>query len=182
LCGVEQVFRANSLFDPDVTNAGHQPYGFDTLSSIYTRYKVESVEFEFVHSGQQQSAGSYGTLVLSVSPPANPVTLLGVAVEVLMEKPGVVTVPIQEAFTKVPPAALRGRFNIRDLVGLTEQQFDADIEDYSALVTANPTNVPLIKYAVASNSANVISSAGSIVFTRIVYHAVFWDRVSLAQS
>lgn len=33
-------FRANSLFDPNYTSSGHQPYGFDTLASQYNRYVV----------------------------------------------------------------------------------------------------------------------------------------------
>lgn len=40
-CGV-QKFRANSIFDPDYSGIGHQPYGHDTLSTIYQHYCVDS--------------------------------------------------------------------------------------------------------------------------------------------
>ena len=30
----------NSIFDPDLTNIGHQPYGHDTYSGIYNQYTV----------------------------------------------------------------------------------------------------------------------------------------------
>jgi hypothetical protein len=36
----DQVFRSNSLFDPDRTNAGHQPLGFDQIAALYNRYHV----------------------------------------------------------------------------------------------------------------------------------------------
>jgi len=35
-------FRANSLYDPNYTGAGHQPNGFDQLSLLYHHYKVVS--------------------------------------------------------------------------------------------------------------------------------------------
>jgi len=37
-----QVFRWNSTFDPDFTNAGHQPLYRDTYAAIYDQYSVVS--------------------------------------------------------------------------------------------------------------------------------------------
>lgn len=36
------LFRANSIFDPNFTGTGHQPYGHDTLQEIYNHYCVDS--------------------------------------------------------------------------------------------------------------------------------------------
>lgn len=36
------LFRANSIFDPNFSGIGHQPYGHDTYSSIYNHYCVTS--------------------------------------------------------------------------------------------------------------------------------------------
>jgi hypothetical protein len=35
-------YRANSVQDPDYTSVGHQPYGHDTLASLYNHYVVDS--------------------------------------------------------------------------------------------------------------------------------------------
>lgn len=34
------TYRMNSLYDPDYTGAGHQPYYFDQLAALYGRYTV----------------------------------------------------------------------------------------------------------------------------------------------
>lgn len=36
----DYLFRLNSVYDPNKTATGHQPYGFDQLSSLYARYRV----------------------------------------------------------------------------------------------------------------------------------------------
>lgn len=38
------MFNLNSIFDPNRTGTltGHQPYGFDTLATLYNRYRVIS--------------------------------------------------------------------------------------------------------------------------------------------
>lgn len=35
------TFRMNSLFDPDFTSIGHQPYYYDQLAALYNRYAVQ---------------------------------------------------------------------------------------------------------------------------------------------
>lgn len=40
------VFRLQSIFDPDLTGVGHQPPGHDELANLYERYQVWKVDFK----------------------------------------------------------------------------------------------------------------------------------------
>lgn len=42
------VYRGNSIYDPDLTGTGHQPYGTDELYTWYSNYTVFSVKCTFV--------------------------------------------------------------------------------------------------------------------------------------
>jgi len=48
-----QVWRVNSLFDPDLTGTGHQPRYFDQLSAVYGQYCVKrfAVKLTCINTG-----------------------------------------------------------------------------------------------------------------------------------
>lgn len=47
----DQVYRANSIFDPDRTNTGHQPLEFDQYMLLYNRYHVYAVSWHITSAG-----------------------------------------------------------------------------------------------------------------------------------
>ncbi len=52
------LFRCNSIFDPDFTGIGHQPYGHDTYAAIYRHYNVRSSKITMTPISSTQ--GVYG--------------------------------------------------------------------------------------------------------------------------
>lgn len=51
-----QVFRANSLFDPDETSLGHQPAGFAELAQIYDYYWVHGCKVDVTWNSTDSSS------------------------------------------------------------------------------------------------------------------------------
>lgn len=45
------VFNANSLFDPDLTGTGHQPMGYDDVTTRFAHYYVEKVHVTAIWMG-----------------------------------------------------------------------------------------------------------------------------------
>lgn len=56
-----QLFRANSIFDPNLTGIGHQPMGHDTYATIYNHYRVISSIITMVPTAAL--SGVYGILL-----------------------------------------------------------------------------------------------------------------------
>jgi hypothetical protein len=56
------VFSANSIFDPDVTNTGHQPMYHDQYAAIYKNYAVlgSRIQVEFINNNS--STGVIGSI------------------------------------------------------------------------------------------------------------------------
>lgn len=58
---IEHVFRANSIFDPDFTGAGHQPYGRDQFTGFYDHYMVvgSKITVNFESNTTATGSGTY---------------------------------------------------------------------------------------------------------------------------
>jgi len=61
----KQVFRANSLYDPDLTGTGHQPMGRDELSAVYGHYLVTNAKITVtnLNFGSTNYPGAWGILL-----------------------------------------------------------------------------------------------------------------------
>lgn len=52
------VFSANGLYDPNVTGVGHQPVGFDEMTSLYGDYIVKRCWVKAVFVNSESAAGA----------------------------------------------------------------------------------------------------------------------------
>lgn len=60
--GADQVYRANSLFDPDFTGVGDQPMGFDQWTALFGVFRVESCRYSVTFTNANTSPCLVGVL------------------------------------------------------------------------------------------------------------------------
>jgi len=175
LFGTEQVFRLNSLFDPDLTGTGHQPYGFDTLASLYYRYKVRAVRVMVRFSDPSAD----GVLCAAqFQAPSVTSTVTGSDTNTVMERAGMWTQNLNNTGEQV--AILDQFFPISTLVGATPVQFAANLEDYQSLCTTSPARTPYLRIAIAALDG--ASTPTVRLETKILFYTEFFERIVLGQS
>lgn len=164
------TFRGNSLFDPDYTSTGHQPYYYDQLSAIYSRYRVFSSR---IRAAAMNNVGTSPVQITVV--PASEVVALGLTTHPL-EYPrakGAKLLGVAGYQTTVVTHSA----TTQAILGLRNKQI-LD-EDFSALTGANPVSIWYwMVSAYDVQAANV--SVG--VQVTIEYECEFYDRITIDPS
>jgi len=172
------VFRANSLYDPNVTGTGHQPMGFDQMCEFYQKFTVtaSSIELHVVYpSASQPNPALWGVIV---STDAGAPT--GLAVTDILEQKfstrirSAGTISNEQTLTNVE----RKKFSLRKFFGGKVQPCDPS---YQCTASADATN--LAYYNVYCCSTVPLENPGSINFiAKIRYYVTCTDPIMLTQS
>lgn len=172
--GSEQIMALNGMYDPNYLTGGHQPYGFDQMATMYGKYKVNAVKFQLVVTDPSADGVVLGAMV---QPPDEIYTLAGKGLDEVAEKTQAVTRTINDSGSQT--VIINQYCPMPKLIGITQTQFKADLDRYSALISANPTKLPFLRFAVAD-----LNSVGSAVKVRckMTFYATFFQRKVLNQS
>jgi hypothetical protein len=173
--GTEQVMRLNSLFDPNSTGVGHQPYGFDQLALLYAKYRVLTchVELRFTTPG----AANDILCVALFSGVGNILTLTGASPDYITECGRAKTAHLSSAGSRY--AVIKTTIPIHKIAGVPESTV-LNESDWAAQNNANPTNVATVTFSVGSYSGQ----GGEAVSCQVVllYDSLFYDRIGVTQS
>lgn len=173
--GAAVTFNLNSVFAP-LTAGAHQPYGFDQLSPLYQKYKVTHVTFKIRMLPTLSTNFTFsGGLVWCVVPVNSVYDPSSSATEFVLEKPGGGIL----CGSSVNPVNHTMSIPIHQAAGITKQQFNADVEDYSSLVTASPAKIPVLRIAAWSTAA---TAQYTDWFVEVHYQVEFYDRLIQASS
>jgi hypothetical protein len=152
----DYIYRANSVFDPDVTGVGGQPDGFDQWKALYGIYRVVACKVEVQAMGN--GANTNGLCVVAFSDSSGSFSS---AEEVAGLRHSVAATYSQTTAAKV--SILR---HISSLQGCSDESILANPEQ-AALVTANPNSAQYVHVALETgNSATV----PTMIWTKLTYY------------
>lgn len=174
LLGTQQAFRLNSLYDPDYTGAGHQPYGFDQMSGLYSMYRVDRAKFEVIFT---TPGSANDILAVATVSPGTDSSLTGAALYTAQERPGGIWGICSSAGER--RCSLKGSFDLHVISGVPKAKYVAE-ENYASSMSTNPSAISLLSIAAGCvDGTNAVSVAVMVVIT---YDAVLFNRVTQATS
>jgi len=167
--GFTQIMNLNSLFDPNRTGIGHQPYGYDQLAQLYNRYRV--IACSYVING----LGSSGDPIRLAAIPSNEPIASPFTISELCENPRCKwIVQYQGGATQY----LKGKVYIPSLFGRTKMQYMTD-DRYQADVGSSPAELALLTISTSSLTDTAVNT--QIVVT-MEYTCEWFDPKPLDQS
>jgi hypothetical protein len=171
--GTALNIRVNNAYDP-ITGT-HQPYGWDQMAALYRFYKVIGCRMKFT----LLNAVAAQPVILAIRPvPVNEnLSIAGTNVGQALERPATIAVYSVSSGGPCPTRTLD--VNIPHLLGITKEQFLADVSEYSAATTAAPSRYAYVQIALAGPS---ITTSHAYVGIEVEYTIQYWQRITLAQS
>lgn len=170
--GSNQIMRLNSIFDPDLTGTGHQPYGYDQLAALYNRYRVLSCKWKVTFHAE--SLGFYicvvpsnGNLATAVTNAAS-FTLAGESPRSVCKAQG----------TGASAITISSRIHLNNLNGVTRTEYLAD-DRFEAQIGANPSELIVLNICTYNPSG---SSVAIDFMLEMVYYVDLHDPIFQAQS
>lgn len=160
-------FNLNSIFDPNRTGTGHQPYGHDQLAVLYNRYRVISCSYVL-------TAYSGAIPIRYACIPSNEVKLY-TSVGELAENPRArfgMQIP-NGSTTK-----LVGKVHIPSLTGRTKAQYMAD-DRYQAAFGSNPGELAILTCTALGLQENTTDVNWTVT---LEYTVEVFDPNPIAQS
>lgn len=159
----EYIFSANSIFDPDVTSAGHQPYGFDQWTTFYKQYVVLGSKITVQGITDTTSTPSiYGVRTVDLATTGH-TTITG-----LMENPIVSYRVLQLAANGNVPDPATARFSAKKWFNVK------DVKDnktrIGALMTASPSEQAY--FSVFAGPHNATTDIPAIYFLATIHYTV----------
>jgi len=164
----EIQLRGNSLYDPEVTIGGSQPYSFAAWSAFYRKYRVHgsSVRVTAYPTGGTIIANTTQIILL---PTSNSSDASGVAVDVVTQMPYAKN-SISNAFKG--QSTLSSYMSTRKMFGIDKPQFGREV--YEGFVSGDPTTQWYWNILAGPITSGQVTAM--VYKVRITYYAELYER------
>lgn len=163
-----QIFNLTSMYDPDHTGIGHQPYYYDQMAALYSKYTVIGVAYDIrVNCGSNQ-------ILCGVKAQRDTTALSSISD--VCERPGAKWALLNGAGT---PKRFKGYFSLSRLFGVSKKAI-MDDGDYSAAVGASPAKAYYLNIS-AQHPDGTSSSAYQYTLT-LTFYTRWSERTRQQQS
>lgn len=165
---LEYQFNLNSIYDPDLSGTGHQPYGFDQLATVYNRYRVYKTVWRI------QGVSKSTDYNLCTYPANDLVTVSNINRAAELPR------AISKLVCLDTPTYLVGRISLPSLFGRTRYQYMSD-DRYQSLVSANPSESAILRVFV-QDTLGPVGNVSAILMITLIYYVELFDSNTLSQS
>jgi hypothetical protein len=169
-----QIFRGNSVYDPDYSGAGSQPNGFDEYAAFYAHYRVHHVKVTAIAVSANATASTPQMLVVAPTNTTSTYTSYADVVGTPYSKYIMVPNSYQGYQGK-----LEWEISVKKFFGISEATFRS--EPYSATVTSNPSEQFYIPFYLQDVLSGAGSNAAYVMF-KVDYTVEFYERKDLGLS
>lgn len=173
--GGEQIYSLNDMFDPNFTGVGHQPYGRDTMVTIYGKYIVTAVTIDIMFTDPLVDGLGVGIKLDSTT---DTVQLQGMTYDQAGEKFNVWTKALNNTGSQT--VHFVKKVAIHKLLGISRQMYLGEQSRYGANSGASPADLLYVRLACQDLRGG---GAGSVLAQcKLTYHCKWYSRITLAPS
>lgn len=170
---ISQIYRGNSLFDPDQSGSGHQPLGFDQIKALYSKYRVYGSAIE-IRATPDNSDVDIQNIVICVFPSTG--TTLVTDITTAMEQPYSKTV-FRNLYSGNP--VLKHYMSTATVLGVRKETVQIS-EQYAALSTTSPVDQWYWHVVIGTQDGTVNLNTHATI--KIRYYSEFYQRIRQTPS
>lgn len=164
------------MYDPDYTAVGHQPMGFDQMTTNYGRYLVHKVKVTIQAHYTANDSNTIPTLAFC---PTNTSTAITAPLSVLSEQPRGEDILCYNASS---PFKVSKTYNLWEIAGVSKSAYTGDWDRFAAGVGANPNEEIFLQISTGSSIPSGTDISTVCVRVRLDFTCEWGDRPVIAQS
>lgn len=162
----------NSIWDPDLTGTGHQPFMRDQWATLYNRYRCYGFAYEMIFENTSASSAMFAVAPFNHTGAPSSMTLS-------WEKPNNTHGVLGPAGSATAQKRITGFLSAAQALQVTKQRFNID-DIYSSAIGSNPSHHGYL--TISTQAVDKISSVTVQVVFHLTMYATLYERATVGLS